>query len=615
MTTSVEGRGDRKHPGPAQTAGPGPTPSPAFSRPVARICTGAALVLWAWGAARVEPSEMSDAGLISVLGWQAPAAFLALSVAFALSVRDARSRHLLAAQTIALVVMVHGLPALVDPHPSYFTAYLHVGFVDEIIRNGHTVPELDARFNWPGSFGLAALIAAAGGSDSARWLMRWAPVVFNLAYLAPLWMLGRSLLADERARWVALWIFVAANWVHQDYLAPQAEAYFLYLVILAVAIRYFGGADPAGEGSRPVAGPAFLGRVRRRVQALAASADVPATHHTDDATSRFLLGSLVLMAATVVVSHQLTPFAIIVVTGALVLARSTRVTHLPVIVAVLAVGWFSVGATTWWSSHLGDLLGDVGRFGGNASAGLSARLGGSDLRAAVLWLRVAFSAALLGGAVLVALLRWRRGAPPLTALALLLPPFALIGGQSYGGEVLLRAYLFALPAAALLVGQGLSRVSRSTTPRIGTVVLAASLTVLAVTGITVRFGNEHFERVTSSDLAAVDWAYRNVPPGTVLIAPTRNLPWRYRDLTTYRYEPLDEQPLESAQAVLALVPDDEPAYLIATAAQQRFGEQLAFLPAGWLDSVTDELEASGRATVVFRQGDAVVYRLAPGGAR
>ena len=253
-----------------------------------------------------------------------------------------------------------------------------------------------------------------------------------------------------------------------------------------------------------------------------------------------------------------------------------------------------------------------GQFGDNASSGLLARLGGSDLRAVVLWLRVAFSAVMLGGAMVLAGFRWRAGKPPVAALALLLPPFLLVGGQSYGGEVLLRSYLFALPAASILLAQGLSAAARRRATAAGVMVLGGVLTVAAMAGLTVRFGNEHFERVTDDDLAAVSWVYENVPPGTVLVAPTRNLPWRYRDLTSYRYEPLDEQPLDSTDKVLALIPDDGNAYLISTPAQQQFGEQLAFLPSGWLTSITAELVDAGVATEVFRQGDAAVYRLDAG---
>lgn len=42
------------------------------------------------------------------------------------------------------------------------------------------------------------------------------------------------------------------------------------------------------------------------------------------------------------------------------------------IIAVLFVGWFSVGAVTWWSSHLGELVSGFGQFGDNASSGLLA---------------------------------------------------------------------------------------------------------------------------------------------------------------------------------------------------------------------------------------------------
>ncbi len=581
--------------------------------------TASSLVLWWWGTSRVEPSAMSDAGLVSVLGWQVFAAFALLGLAFSIAIGGSRPRYLPAGQAVLLVLMVQGIPALAEPHPAYFTAYLHVGFVDEIVRNAHTVPELDARFNWPGAFALGALVTAAGGAPSAMTFLRWAPVFFNLAYLAPLWLIGRSVIADQRARWLALWLFVAANWVHQDYLSPQAVAYFSYLVVIAVVLRYFsdtvrapGEVTTTGEAPdpgtpRPVAG--ILSRLRSFPSDLTVVGP-PA----DDAQVRFLLRALTALVAAVVVSHQITPFAIIAVVGSLLVVGRCRAAHLPVVAVVLFAMWFSVGAATWWSSHLGVLFGDVGNVGDNASAGLFGRLGGTDLRAAILWLRVLFSAALFGSALAVATRLARRGSTPITLLAILLPPFVLVAAQSYGGEVGMRTYLFALPAAAMLVAQGLSWEARSVSTHLGTALVAATLTIAAVTGLTVRFGNERFERVTGSDLEAVGWVYENVPHGSVVIAPTRNLPWRYRDLTSYRYEPVDEQPIDAAEAVIELIPADAPAFLIVTDAQQLFGEQIAFLPPGWLDALVAELLEAGHATLVFSQDDAAVYRLDAGGA-
>ncbi len=567
--------------------------------------------LWVWGAARVNPADMSDAGLISVLGWQLFASFGLLAVAVALALAEVdRSRYLLALQSIALVVMIQGLPAVVESNAPYFTAYLHVGFVEEVVRTGNTVPGLDARFNWPGSFALGALITSVSGVDSARTFLRWAPVLFNLAYLAPLRLIARSLTTDERVRWIALWIFVAANWVHQDYFAPQAETYFLYLVLVAVVVRWFGQ-----PGAAPVTAASDRGRLARirswRDGLSGLDRDRGEVARSDAVTDRMLARSLVFVLATVVVSHQITPFAALLVLATLAFLDRCRVRNLPLITLLLAAGWFSVGATTWWSSHLGELMADVGNFGGNVSSGLFSRVGGNDLRSLILVLRIAFSGLMLGGSLLVAIRRWRRGSPPIVLLALLIPPFALVGGQSYGGEVLLRSYLFALPASSLLLAEALRSGARTRFGgrRVGLTALV--LTVVLIAGVAVRFGNEHFERVTDSHLAASDWVYENAPPGSVLISPTRNVAWRYQDLTAYRYEPTDEEPLDTAAKVLALVPEDSPAYFLTSNAQQRFGEQLAFLPEGWLDDLTADLLASGRARLVFLRGDAAVYRLSP----
>src|SRR5690606_25734671 len=124
-------------------------------------------------------------------------------------------------------------------------------------------------------------------------------------------------------RWVALWLFVSANWVHQDYLSPQAEAYFLYLVVIASVLRYFSSREHAWAAPSSRFVPSFASRPITWVQRFsgddAASCVAEADADADaDAGSPFLLRSIVVVVATVVVSHQITPFAILLVVGALV---------------------------------------------------------------------------------------------------------------------------------------------------------------------------------------------------------------------------------------------------------------------------------------------------------
>ena len=40
--------------------------------------------------------------------------------------------------------------------------------------------------------------------------------------------------------WTGIWLFALGNWIGQDYFSPQAFAFFLYLVVVLVVVRWLG---------------------------------------------------------------------------------------------------------------------------------------------------------------------------------------------------------------------------------------------------------------------------------------------------------------------------------------------------------------------------------------
>ena len=77
----------------------------------------------------------------------------------------------------------------------------------------------------------------------------------------------RGLTRNTRLVWLALWVFFIITWVGQDYFAPQAMAYALYLACIGLLVR------------RPV--------------------------------TRSMLAPFVVMVAAVAASHQITPMMLL----------------------------------------------------------------------------------------------------------------------------------------------------------------------------------------------------------------------------------------------------------------------------------------------------------------
>ncbi|MCZ0989987.1 hypothetical protein O1M54_38215 [Streptomyces diastatochromogenes] len=394
----------------------------------------AALLLYWVPALRLGEADldrMGGLGLVSVLPLPTLVGAALLVTVFA-SLLWLRREHraLLLVTLLATVVSLHALPAVLETEPRFPTAWQHLGFIDYIDRTGSAVPDLDARWSWPGFFAVAAFAARACGVDDFTEIIRWWPTAIQLAYLAPLFLLTRSLRASWRAKWTGVWLFVLSGWVGQDYFSPQGFTFLLYLVFVAILLVWFRAPHVIWAKFRP--GEAEVEPTDRRQRAV-------------------LLLVLIGLYAASVPAHQLTPFVMLGVLAVLVLLRRSELRGLPVLFAVLVAVWVGFMAEPYWSGHFNDLFGGVGGVGSNVSTSVSGRIqGGSSTHKLVLYVRV-----LLAGSVLALACWgwWRRRFHRYrerSLLVLTFVPFLGFGMQSYGGEMALRVFMFAVPGAALL---------------------------------------------------------------------------------------------------------------------------------------------------------------------
>lgn len=570
------------------------------SRAVPFALLGAAVALWLFSLTRVDLDRLSDIGLITALPATFFMAVCLLTVGFFREVTRPHPRPVvLWAHLVAAVVFLHGVTGAVEVMPRFSTSWIHAGFTNHIADHNLTLPLLDARFSWPGFFGVAALVQRVAGLESALWFVRWAPVLVDLAVLLPAAVLVRVAAVPDRARWTALWLFCVGNWVGQDYFSPQALNFFLYLTVLAVLLRYF---RPAGGGLRlPV-----LNRIPSLEEPPA-----PATPRVRGALVLVIVG----LAAASTVSHQLTPFAMAVGAGALVAAGRCTLRLLPVLFGVMAVAWLSFAAEPYWIGHLGDVTGGVGKLGTSLQSGVADRLDGSTGHVFVLRLRMVVTVALWAAAAAGVVRSIRRsGGVPWPHVLLAGAPLSLVALQSYGGEILLRVYMFSLPFMALLAALAFfpsESAGRAREPAKAVATLTALSLLATAAFLVIRYGNERFEYFTEDEVAAVDWMYLNAAPRSQLVALNPQVAWRDQDITTFAYVgQIDHRHLDEAEEILSyLTPKSgRDGYLLMTRSQEAYGEMAQGQPPGWTAEVERMLVGTGEAEVVFRNADATVLR-------
>jgi hypothetical protein len=612
--------------------GRGPTPAPTLPdlarrrRLAVRAAVVASppltLLLGVDALRRTSMDEIGSMGLVDALPAELYLALAVLTASFMAAVFfwPAVRPLTLAAHVLVLTVLLHAAATIAEPLPRFVPAWLHVGFTDYIARTGGTLPELDARFSWPGMFAWAGLVTRAGGLADAMPLLGWTPGVLNLLYAVAVHRLATALSGSAAAAWLAVWLFIPANWVGQDYFSPQGLNYLLYLVILAVVVIWFRPARLERlrrTRRQAVRTGSWWAARRRRLWRLLGLPPAPARYEPEPATARpavrvGLAGAVVVIFTASAASHQLTPTAILISVAALVAARRCALRSLPALLLVILTGYVSYLTVTYWSGHLQDMIGSVGRISHTVDTGITERVRGDRGHLIVLQVRQLLA---VGIWVLAALGAWRlmrRGRADPAVLVLAGAPFLLLFAQNYGGEVFLRIYTFALPFMVVLVVGLLVPVwpARRTTTA---AVLSGVLSVVVVGAFFVaRYGNESFERVRPADAQAIEWLYTNATPGVTFVALTSNVPWRARDIEQYRYTPLGEDlgPDSLPAIEAAMVQNPRGAYLIMTKGQYVWGESFYGKPPGWGESIERQIQASGRFRLVYSHAGAKIFILA-----
>src|SRR5205085_9126183 len=313
-----------------------------------------ALVLWSISLKSVDLQHMNDLGLVSVLPPSIIIALLILTISFCLTLQLQMRVSILLLHVVLLVFMLYGITALVEEVPHMAVIYKSAGYTEYIMRTGTVKPDLDFYFNWPSFYILIALMTQLAGYHDILSFAAWAPVFFNLIYLGPLYMIFTSATTNKRLVWLGLWFFALTNWVEQDAFVPQGLDFFLYLVIIAILLRWFkvpAKVQPGMLKRRWQRLGRFLPLTQRLFEWLTAP-DIPYTPNQPRQRAMLLI-SIVIIFALVVSSHPLTAFFTIASVTTLIIFCRCRPFWLPILMAIMTAAWMVFMAQAFLIGHYG----------------------------------------------------------------------------------------------------------------------------------------------------------------------------------------------------------------------------------------------------------------------
>jgi hypothetical protein len=579
----------------------------------------AAAGLWWWGTRDLPLDRVSSLGLLPVLGWRIVAALVLTAVVTVLALRRrAPDQLVLVGATVLLALVGYTTVSAADGYGSVPTAWVHVGFIEYVSTHGAVPAGVDARFSWPAFWGAGAQLVALAGVPDARTFLVLAPLFSALVDLPALLLVGRVVTGSRRWAWAAVFAGMLTNWYQQDYFSPQATALTCYLAVLATCLWL---ARLPGAGTSPAAA---AGTWRRRV-AVALHRTPADPSGTSPASLRALLLALVLVTAGIVAAHQLTPLTLLLTLGVLTATGHARFRFLWVVAAVLFAGWFSYGATDFWRGHLAMVLGDVGQVGSSLGAGVADRLTGDPTYQHAQYVRMAWSGLLfllaLGG-----LVKGRRRPGALLLAGLAGAPFGLMAVQSYGGEVVIRCFLFASPVLAPLavvalrdlVAPGAARPGRgrhrhhAVRPVVTESAVVAGAVALAVVAGLLLVGtrglNTSFERTTPGLVAASERYFALAGPHDAVATTLEGSGLAPRYPVASPNERLLDVDACLSDGLASCFGDDPPEFVLLSSEQEALGELQQGRSTGWLWQFGDRLTSSGRYHVVGRWTDALLLQ-------
>jgi hypothetical protein len=543
------------------------------------------------------------------------------------------SRLRLSLHAGSLVLMLYGTAALVYSEGRYAWLYKTAGVVQYVESNGHLTKGIDIYQSWPGFFALAAWFDRVAGVSTPLDYAKWAQLVFELAALPLLFSIYTSLALPVRHRWLALFLYSAGNWIAQDYFSPQALSTVLSLGIMAIALRWMRAGNtlshltrdeetPPGSKLRPRGGPA---RLERR-------GAIP-----------FLL-ALLLLILVLVFTHELSPYIIAVQLVALAAVGQLRPRWLPVAAVGVTIAYL-LPNFSYVNSHYG-LLSSIGSFFSNAATPstyesgtppLSQHLIGdsADLLSVGMWLLA------LAGA-------WVRRKSWRTVIALLFltfsPVLVLVGG-AYGGEGIMRVYLFSLPWATALAASALLPVRRlgDEVPRPsgyapddpvepdvlsrfdrGTLRAPAALAVAVALFLPAFYGNDSSDVMSQAQVSTTTAFLNSATPGMVLCASDNSSVSsnaRYNQFPIGvifgEYGIIETDPAKMdiatylARTVVNYTDGVSPGYVLITPSMIADNAAYGYFPADYFTMLEDSMRTSKYWKPIYTDDGTVVYEITP----
>jgi hypothetical protein len=299
--------------------------------------------------------------------------------------------------------------------------------------------------------------------------------------------------------------------------------------------------------------------------------------------------------------------------------------------------WLLVMAQTFLSGHMSMVFNGINIFG-SLNQNVSSRVAGDPQHMLVAKLREYFSALVWGLAFLGAMVRLIHKKKDASMVILAVMPFPLFIVQPYGGEMMLRSFLFSLPAMAFFAASFFYCGPVAAFKKLSSIRLLAFtkylpvswlqrpawvsiavvlLNLILISGfLFTRYGNENDDYMTYDEFNGVNWLYNHAPANSLFMTCFLGGPWQYEDYAKYKFDGLEMDPVNvidpaNVPGIIQYMQQDGGTnqYLIFTRSEIATYNATSGLTPGYMTTLETAVENSGDFNLIYRNPDVLIYQL------
>ena len=205
---------------------------------------------------------------------------------------------------------------------------------------------------------------------------------------------------------------------------------------------------------------------------------------------------------------------------------------------------------------------------------------------------------------------------------LVLAPFLMMVGNSYGGEMIFRVYLFSTPAFAFLVGALIfpTKESGQERPWLTTVVISVLSGLILFGFLFAYYGKDNQFYFTEYEMEGTTYLFERAPHNTLLVEGSRLYPTQYLNYEKFTFVAVSREPEDNLKTIIANPVErlsswlDNSAYeatfIIFTRSQRSAPDAPDKLLPEELIEMQEALRNSPNFKVVFENRDVVIMSLA-----